>query len=491
MDLSNLSVEDLQHLQKRDYDSMSPEGLMEFQKQRAATKGAMAQAQNPQQIPDSADKAAQGGKPDAKPISMMRGAAQQDISGFNEMDPDVKRGFGKAIVGAAAGEVAAPVAGLEGLLGVGARVGANALAGAGQQVVSNAMDQKPLSDDVGFSAAVNAATSGLGETGSALASFLAGKFKSGANSLMARAIGLKGVRNLPEDIGNRIVDQGIVGTKAQMATQVASKYASAEDKIQSLAKDLKGSVSGDTLSSAVKEKGARFVDPMTGAPFSAGEAGDAAFSDVAHSLETKAPGYTPGTPQSTSTKYMVDNGEKVPLSSTTTPASPASQGSYGGSGLLSLKRLGDEQAFNQSGLMGNTYKAEAYRSQADAAREALAKLSEGEMPKALKDEQTLLYANKGLMKPQPITSGTTMSDAIPAAVGAAVKGLPGVGTAVLASHAAGTPLAQSVAAHGLQRVASPVAQGAANAAKTAVTPETQQTLQGLFRELLQNKSDNQ
>ena len=68
MDLSNLSVEDLQHLQKRDFESMSPQGLQELQKQRAQER----LAANPPQIPDSADKAAQGSSPNAQPLSFIQ-----------------------------------------------------------------------------------------------------------------------------------------------------------------------------------------------------------------------------------------------------------------------------------------------------------------------------------------------------------------------------------------------------------------------------------
>lgn len=66
MDFSKIPTEDLQAIQAGKWDKVSTPGLQEYQAQRQHQIQAQQQAQNPQQLPDAADKAAQGNQPDAK-----------------------------------------------------------------------------------------------------------------------------------------------------------------------------------------------------------------------------------------------------------------------------------------------------------------------------------------------------------------------------------------------------------------------------------------
>lgn len=68
MDLSKISTEDLQHIQAGHWDKVSTPGLQEYQAQRQHETQAAMQAQNPQQIPDAADKAAQGENQNAQSL---------------------------------------------------------------------------------------------------------------------------------------------------------------------------------------------------------------------------------------------------------------------------------------------------------------------------------------------------------------------------------------------------------------------------------------
>ena len=261
-----------------------------------------------------------------------------------------------------------------------------------------------------------------------------------------------------------------------MANQVASKYAQAEQNVQDLAESLEGNVSGNTLSDAIKEKSRQYLNPEDASKIISGrEGGVSAFDKVSDAVKTNAAGYEAASPEVTSVRNMVgEGGELTPISSTTTPAISETQGVYGGKGLLALKRGGDAEAFNQSGQMGNSYLADAYRAQADEARNALASLSEGAMPKALRDEQTLLYANKGLMKPDMTYKNPVSFTDLSAAILGAAHGLPGAGKAVLISKGAMSAPVQSLWAKALHQGVAP----ALDAASHVSDPEVLQSLFG-------------
>lgn len=367
-------------------------------------------------------------------------------------DPvDRLKSTAKMGIGAGIAMLAPPVEGA-GIVNALSRAATNA-GGAGlQKYLGNLIDQKQdPTEGVGTSAAIGAFPSLALDSVSGLGGYL----KGAANRSMLRAVGLTGAKskNIPSDLGNRMVDEGIWGTKSQMADKVAQKYSQAESQIQDLAQGLEGSVSGDELAKAIEEKSKQYMNPEDASKVLSGrEGGVDSFSKVSNAVRKGAAGYQEGSPEVTSVRNMVgEGGDLTPISTHTTPAIPETQGTYGGKGLLALKRSGDAEAFNQSGQMGNTYAADAYRAQADEARNSLATLSDGEMPEALKREQTLLYANKGLMQPTMVQKNpVNLTDIGSSVVGAATHGLPGAGTAVLASKAAISPFVQSLFAKGAQ-----------------------------------------
>lgn len=355
--------------------------------------------------------------------------------------------------------------------GTAGRIGTAALQG-GTAAVSQENPNQDYGSKLGTflkGGAVGGGLSSLAETLGPLAS-------KWANGSMKRAVGLVGAKskNAPADIGNRIADMGIWGTKSGMADQVSQKYGEAEAGVQKLAEELEGSVPSDTIAKAVEESASRHLDPATGQALPSAEAGVAAKQGLAKNIRESGAGYSPGTPSQTNTRSMMgSDGDLVPLSSETTPGTPGTPGSYGGRSLLALKRAGDEEAFTQAGVMGNSYKAEASRAQADAARKGLSDLSGGEIPKALKDEQTLVYANKGLKQPDMTYKNPVSLTDIGASM-ASSGGLPGAAKAVLTSKAVVSPLVQSLWAQGLQKGAMPSAEALSN-------PNTQQAIiQGLF-----------
>ncbi len=284
---------------------------------------------------------------------------------------------------------------------------------------------------------------------------MAPALRSMANSSQLRAVGLTGAKskNLPKDAGNRMVDEGIWGTKQGMADKVANKYGAVEQEIQDLAGNMDGTVSGDSMAESVLTRLKKYLNPEDPSKVISGsEAGAKATTDVAEAVRKGAAGYSPGTPaqmpvRSTAVKAI---GENLPAESTMIPAVPATPGKYGGRGLLALKRAGDSEAFNQSGQMGNSHIADAYRAQADEARTALSNLSEGAMPEALKREQTLLLANRGLNQPAMVPKNPVNLTDIGAGMIGSTTGLPGAGAAVLTSKAAVSPLVQSLFAKGAQ-----------------------------------------
>jgi hypothetical protein len=285
---------------------------------------------------------------------------------------------------------------------------------------------------------------GISLAGSGLASLA----RSGANSAMKRAVGITGAKSktAPQDIGNRLVDEGIWGTKAGMADQVAGKYGQAEKEVQDLAANVPGQVSGDKLAEAVESRAGRHLMPSTGQPI-VGHGPDVdAMASRAAELR--------GLPQ----------GAEGPVKG------------YGAQDLLALKRGGDWEGFTNSGTPATSTAAEIGRTQADAARAGLSDISSGAMPAALKREQALLLADKALSTPEmTYKNPISLTDIFSGGVGTALGGAPGTAIGIAASKAARTPLAQSIFAQGAQKVAAPAAD-----AVSKLSPQEAALLKSLF-----------
>lgn len=354
-----------------------------------------------------------------------------------------------------------------------ARMGTNAALGAAQGAY-----HAPEGQRLEGAAKGGALGAGLGGLGEGLGSLLGGS----ANNAMKRAVGITGAasKKAPADIGTRLIDEGIWGTKAGMAQQVGNKYGAVENEIQALAEQLPGEVPATKLADEVAATAQQHINPETGLPISGGESAVATKRSIADLIRKGGKGYSPAQPGPVSevaTEFTDSAGNPI-KQSVQGPAIEAQEGTYGGRALMKLKRQGDSEAFNQSGLMGNSHTADAYRAQADAARKGLSDISEGQMPELLKREQTMLLANRGLMQPEMLAKNPmSLTDIGSALVGSQSGGLPGAGTATLASKAVAAPFAQSAYAHG--------ANAAGKGAKALVKPGFMQAL----AELLTRKED--
>lgn len=322
---------------------------------------------------------------------------------------------------------------------------ANPFVRAGVNGVGSALAEylKPGSS-VGDALTAGGVSSGLSFGGSGLSSLARGS----ANRAMKRAIGVTGAKSktAPPDLGNRLVDEGVIGTKARMAEQVGEKYGKVEDEIQGLARDLPGSVSGDKLAQAVEGRTARHLFPSSGTTLPGHKADVDAIAARAQELRGIQPG-------------------------TTDPVK-----SYGAQDLLSLKRGGDFEGFTNASTPASSTAAEIGRTQANAARAGLEDISSGSMSQALKREQALLLADRGLnATDMTYKNPVSFTDMATGLAGVASHGVPGAALGILASKALATPLGQSLWAHGAQRGVAPAAD-----AVSRFAPQETAALQSLF-----------
>ncbi len=376
MDLSQVPTEDLQFIKDGKWDKVSTPGLQAYQSARQHDAQTAVQAQNPQQIPDAVDKAAQGGKPNAQPISLTMN--KQFPSSYNgggmtataaQANPSANEGFAKVGTGLALGGVAGAAADALGG-GMAANAGANAGASGLQKYLSNLMDKNPDSTQ--------------GVVGNAALGGAAGAAISGASNLaqwfgdkaMKSAVGIKDAPGA----GTRLANMGIWGTKGQMADQVAQKLPDAENQVQAVIGDIQGSGSGAELRNAVSAKGTKFINPDTGLPFEGKETSYNQVRDLADSM---------------------------------------TQEQYSPAALLKLKRASDYEGYTASGNPATSLKAEMEQAQANKAREMLDNMSGGASKEALANEQALLLAKKPLDKANSIPSslGGLLFQKAPALIG--------------------------------------------------------------------------
>lgn len=281
---------------------------------------------------------------------------------------------------------------------------------------------------------------------------------SAANSMMKRAVGLTGAtgKSFPEDIGNRMVSQGIYGTENQMSNQASKGLAQAEQRVNDIAKQSVATKGGNELGSQIEEGMNPHIDAATGQAAYGKDELAAAFQKAAQEARTKAPGYQPGTPEAT--RSMVDaSGDSVPIS--TTPATPSVEGTYTAPSLLASKRGAEWNAYNANGMPGQTAQAAAQRGAANTFRGAFGDVTGGEGTRALTNEQTWLAAQMGLNK----TPLTTKNPVDFTDLASAMVGGPG---AYAAKKAVMTPLAQSLGAKAFQQGVAPAASTVGNATPT-------------------------
>lgn len=351
-------------------------------------------------------------------------------------NPEATKQFAKTGAAMAAGGMLGPALSAVGLdSGIGGAA-ANFAGNMGIAGAQGAMDN-------GLEGAKEAMTSPWAYGPAAIGAVAPALAKASANRAMLRSIGATGTlsKKIPADTAQRLIDEGIWGTKAGMAEQVADKYQDSENNIQNLAKSIPGSASNEDLSNAIASKAAQHGYPSNPSiPVSGNEGNVDALKKVADQV-----GQGPS--------------------------------QYSWQDVLGLKRAGDNQAFLNSGQQGDSALSQAYRAQGDAARNALSSASEGAMPEALKREQALLIANRTLNKPEMVSKTPfTLQDLLGANVGSHAAGLPGAGASILASKAMMTPLLQSG-----------YAQSAPELTEAATNPATQALLRGIFLNDKQNE----
>jgi hypothetical protein len=370
MDYSKISTADLQELQKAtqsgDYSKVSTPGLQEYHNQMQHESQAQVQAQNPQKIPDSADAAAQGNKPNAQPISLMNnknfpssyGGSGQMTARAAQDNPSANEGFAKVGTGLALGGAGGAMAEGAGMAG---RAAINAGASGLQKYFGNMMDgsKDPTQGVLGSAALGGAASAGLDS--------VSGGASKISDWLMQKAVGMK--KYMP-GVGNNLVDQGVWGTKSGMAEQVPDLLAKEEGKLQDTVQGLTGTVNSKEIADAISNKAQQFTLPSTGqaSPFS--------------ELELQK------------VRDLADKTSKM--------------GDLSASDLLALKRQGDYQAFTASGNPASSTDADLARTGANAARTALKEMSP-DAANALLNERSLIMAKKGLDKPDSLGSGTLSS----------------------------------------------------------------------------------
>jgi hypothetical protein len=363
------------------------------------------QAANPQTLPDAADKAAH---PNDQVVNPEHSSADTAIK-MAKMNPE---GFSARAMKAVANQTETPQgvnqlgtalipgsaaalskgAGFLGRMGTAGLAGGTAAVGVGDV---NASPENKLSTFL-KGGALGAGIQGIGEGASKIGDWA-----------MQQAVGL---RKYTPGVGTSLADQGVVGTKGMMANQVEAKLNAEEEKLQDVVKNLSGVVSPKEIADAVAQKAQRFTLPSTGqgSPFSTNEL-------------QKVRGLT-------------DELSKM--------------GDLNGSDLLALKRQGDWQGYTNSGNPATSLDSELGRTGANAAREALKKMSP-EVGESLAKERALVTAKTPLNKP----------DSIPQSIGSA-----------LFWHIPGTSLGSSL-----------TGQAATKGSKVLQSPEIQRAIeQGLF-----------
>lgn len=341
------------NLSKEQQDQKDYQDYLEYQHYLQAS----AQAANPQVVPDAADKEANGKMPQNASL-VPRGAAQQDIKDLQGMDPRMKDAFAKGAVAIGTGGLAAGEAAGMGMLG---RAAVNAGAMGLQKYLGNAIDkQQDRTQGVPASAAIGGVMSlGADAVGKTL-----GKL---GDYLMQKGVGMN--KYLP-GAGTRLADQGLLGTKEMLKSQVAERLPQAESAVQDVIQGVPGRVDAQEISDALSSKGSKFILS------SSGEAGPQLGSYL-DKVKSAAEEF----------KSMGEGAELSPHD------------------LLELKRQGDWLGYTASGTPATSLEAELGQTQADKARELLNTLSEGKSTEALANEQALVLARNALKKSDTIHQG--------------------------------------------------------------------------------------
>ena len=398
MDLSKISTEDLKSIMSGKYSDVSTAGLQAYQASLQQEAQAQQQSQNPQKIPDAADKAFQGGKDQAQAISnqpnsplmqylqkgmeafnalhggMIKGAsggnldpgkmgpqALQQSYGQAMQNNKVLSGAGQLAGGMATGVLTSGAASAAMPAGVLGRIAANTIAGGVMGGAQNPGANGSRLENAGKGALLGGGLSAVGEGIGAAAG-------SAGDYAMQKAVGMR--KNTP-GMGTSLADQGLWGTASRMEQQVGSKLPIAEQNVQDLVGSLKGNVNSKDLADAVAQVGNRFESPS-----------GITLQGVQGDLNT--------------VKAASDQFGK--MSSDLTPQD-----------VLSLKRQGDWLGYTASGNPATSTNANIGSAIANKARGILSDMSDGASAEALGKERALILAKQALEKPDAIHQGAGSS----------------------------------------------------------------------------------
>jgi hypothetical protein len=323
------------------------------------------------------------------------GQAVKDASNENQAGNLVGKAAGMALMSAAGG---APVTAAKTGLG---RIGASAASNGLQGFL-----QKPAGEDSLASRAQNGFVSGL--IGGGLQTAGEGANKLG-DWLMQKAVGMK--KYMP-GVGEKLADEGVIGTKGMMKGQVEKALPAREAELQDAVKGLKGTVDPEPVANAVRGQADKFI-PTPGP------------SGPMPIQSDNLPAVNQAT--SRADEIMIRGAlhpeEALSLSRT------AARGAYGANG-QPLNQFGDKLAQTEGISLKDAIKEMADAQDAPAVREALAK------------EAALLNAKKGLNKPESMQS-VVGKMLLKAGIGGGVGYELGGGAGAAAGALASTPLGQS------------------------------------------------
>lgn len=296
--------------------------------------------------------------------------------------------IGKSVENLAGAQAYGPAKSVLGRIAQGA-----GLAGA-QAAGSDPGDLKSKAASGGIAALLGGGMSAAAEGVSAVGSKL-------GDYLMQRSVGMR--KNTP-GAGNRLVDQGVWGTKNHMTSQVESKLPEAENTVQEIVSGLPDKADPSEISAAVASRGDKFVLPNGEIPPNVQP--DAAKVQSAAKGISQLGGYQPEVPSSSYEAVTGRTQYGDPVSEArTTPGTPEKKGSLSMQDVLGLKRQGDWVGYTNSGTPASSLDSELGRAQADASRSILERASGGASKDALADEQALILAKKALTKPETIHQG--------------------------------------------------------------------------------------
>lgn len=302
------------------------------------------------------------------------------------------------LLGSGVGAIAPEGAGI--LAGLG-RVGANAAGGAAAGAAQNPEEGQSRTGNAIAGGLGGGLASGLAEAGSGIGSKV-------ADTLMKRSVGI--TRGENPGLGNRLANQGLWGTKNQMANQVEQKLPQAEQRVQDAVNGAGDSwTPNDKIVGSLVDKGKKYLNPDTQQPFPSNED---SYDQVAQlwdkSNQTKA---------------------------------------YSPQALLKLKRASDDAAkYNTTGDPGAGFKAELAKAQGDAARGLLDKATKGATAEPLADEGALLSARKGLSKSSANKGIGSILDLLPSSAVESIGGQAAQKGSDLASKVADPGILQALLA---------------------------------------------